>query len=60
MVLDISDPAAPELEASYGGVADNRAAWGLDATGSRVYLAHIASPAIPFVSDWSGIVVLSY
>jgi hypothetical protein len=60
VVLDVSDPANPALEATHGAAADNRAAWGLDATGTHVYLAQIASPAVPFVSNWSGVSVLSY
>lgn len=59
-VLDISNPEAPILEATYGEADDGRAAWGLDATGSRVYLGEIASPGVPYFSNWSGVVVLGY
>lgn len=60
VVLDTSDPATPAVLATYGGRNDNRVAWGLDVTGTHVFLAHIVSPGGPFRSNWSGVTALSY
>lgn len=58
MVVDVSNPAAPDSCDSWGNRTDLYATWGMSATPEHVYLGYICS-AIPFFSLWSGIRILN-
>lgn len=54
MVLDVSDPAAPDSCNFYGGVSNNLGTWGVDIWKNHLFLSYVCA-IIPFASNWTGV-----
>ncbi|MDI1356536.1 MAG: T9SS type A sorting domain-containing protein [bacterium] len=59
MVVDVTNPAAPDSCNFYGGSANNLGTWGLGLFQDQIYLSYICA-AIPFTSNWTGVKILNY
>lgn len=53
-VIDVSNPARPELTAAFGAPKSKLGVWGLSMCSDRVYLLYITA-VIPFQGTWAGI-----
>jgi hypothetical protein len=51
MVVDVSNPAAPDSCDSWGNHTDSLATWGVSITPQRVYLGYFCTLGIPFKGD---------
>lgn len=60
VVVDVSDPAAPDSCNFYGGVSNNIGTWGLGLYSGQIYLSYICTFGIPFASNWTGVKILTY
>lgn len=58
-VLDISDPTAPDSCNAYGGTENGVGTWGVSIQDDRIYLSYVIA-IIPFVSNWTGVKILTY
>ncbi len=60
-VVNVADPANPQLCTSYGAVGDTLATWGLALYQDQIYLGYIFNPwCIPFCSYWPGMKMLTW
>lgn len=60
-VVNVADPANPQLCATYGQSADTLATWGIGLYQNQVYLSFIYNPfCFPFCSYWPGMKMLNW
>lgn len=60
VVVNVSNPAAPDSCNIYGGVTNNIGTWGVGLYKNQIYLSYICTAGIPFSSNWTGIKILTY
>lgn len=60
MVIDVSNPSMPDSCNFYGGVSNNIGTWGIHLYQNQMYLSYICTLGIPFVSNWTGVKILTY
>lgn len=58
-IVDVSDPAQPQLFDGYGATDDQIGTWGVTFRGNRIYLTYILA-AIPFSSNWAGVKIFDW
>lgn len=61
-VVNVADPANPQLCGTFGASGDTLATWGLDVYQNQVYLSYIYYPifCIPFCAYWPGMKMLTW
>ena len=61
-VVNVADPANPQLCDTFGKPSDTLATWGLGLYQNQIYLAYIYHPliCIPFCSYWPGMKMLTW
>lgn len=61
-VVNVADPANPQLCSTFGNAGDTLATWGLDVYRDQVYLSYIYYPifCIPFCAYWPGMKMLTW
>lgn len=60
-VVNVADPANPQLCATYGQASDTLATWGFSLYQNQIYLAYINNPfCFPFCSYWPGMKMLTW
>ncbi|MBL7943369.1 MAG: T9SS type A sorting domain-containing protein, partial [Flavobacteriales bacterium] len=59
MVVDVSDPTAPDSCTYYGGVDNGLGAWGISRWENEIYLSYICA-LIPFTSFVTQATILSF
>ena len=60
IVLDISNPNQLDSCNYFGGASNNIGTWGINRYKNQVYLSYICTFGIPFVSNWSGVKIVTY
>lgn len=56
VVLDMSDPTAPDSCNMFGGINNDIATWGVSYYQDRMFLSYICA-IVPFTSNWTGVKV---
>lgn len=59
VVLNVAQPASPQLVATYGGPDNDLGTWGVSLYEDRIYLSYVWA-IIPFTSKWTGVKSLRY
>jgi hypothetical protein len=60
-VVNVSDPANPQLCATYGQSSDTLVTWGLALYQNQVYVGYIYNPwCFPFCAYWPGLKMLTW
>ncbi len=60
MVVDVSNPAAPDSCNFYGGVNNSIGTWGVGIYQNQLYLSYICTIGIPFTSNYTGVKILTF